>query len=186
MKCWINQVTDIGERWFRGQRDSFLSYVDKVSKCHTGKHATGKVTETLSYTTDEVMEDFSKAGSRTIWTYGRVVWMLHVGLLTGQARSAPIEHFGYCAVETGGCCSQTRGHMQPEEAAVITASSYEREEEPMWTPEAGCVVIGLYDVQPGGGGMHGRDIDIASVAGYFTAFICMPCNVPFVATDVNY
>lgn len=75
--------------------------------------------------------------------------------------------------------------MQPEEAAVITASSYEREDEPMWTPEAGCVVIGLHDVQPGGGGMHRRDIDFASVAGYFTAFICMPSYVPFVATDVN-
>lgn len=73
---WINRVGHIGERWFSGQPDSFLNYVDKVSKCQesgqTDTHAA--VTEVLSHTTVEVMENLSGTGKRK----GVNIWPCHL------------------------------------------------------------------------------------------------------------
>lgn len=118
--------------------------------------------------------------------------MLHIGLLTGQARSAPVEHCGYCAAETAGCCSQTHGHMQQEDGALITASFSQREDEPTWMPEAGCAVIGLYDVQPGGGGLERYRLKYPpSLYLHICVSVCGLCEcstfiqMPFDATTVN-
>lgn len=140
---WINQVGHISERWFSGQPDSFLNYVDKVSRCQesgqTDTHAA--VTEVLSHTTVEVIENLSGTGKRRVWTYGHVILTLHVCPLTGRARGALVEHYGCCAVSDGGWCSKTHGYIQQEEGAQIRDSFCEREDGLTGRPRAGCVVI---------------------------------------------